>query len=469
VVSESVSVVRPFIVSAAIRGVSLQSDALKQIMQLQEKLHNTYGAKRKKASIGVYDLDKISPPLTYIALPPDEIAFIPLECSSPMSGREILETTSKGKEYGGIISGSPLYPLLVDSEGTVLSMPPIINSEDTRVSESSTNILIDVTGLDHKSINTCLNIMTTSALERGGLLQSVEIRYPKESKTTPELKETIEKVSLSTVRSVSGMEFTQEELRILLKRMGHKPEVLGKDLLSVNVPPYRVDVIHEYDLIEDIIISYGLNKIGSEQPKVLTFGKRAEGSRLKSRVRDLMIGMGFLEVATYLLSNYDVMVKRSLLPDRPLVRIANPVSSEYTVMRDVLIPKLLQFLSSNTHVDYPQKIFEYGALVQLNNGVPRTVQHLGALVSDDHVSFEEIQAVAYSLFKNLSKNVKFERMSSNIFIEGRAAKIKLEELEVGILGEVNPQVLLNFGLTNPVAAMEVDVSRLKCLESLFRG
>lgn len=468
-VSESVSTVRPFIVSAAIRGISIHSDALKQLMQLQEKLHNTYGAQRKNASIGVYDLDKVAPPLTYTAMHPNQVVFVPLEHSSRMSGREILELTSKGKEYGGIISKSPLYPVLMDSVGKVLSMPPIINSEDTRVSESSTNILIDVTGLDQKSINTCLNIMVTSALERGGSLQFVEIKYPKESTITPTFKNGVEKISLSTVKRVSGLELTAEETRDLLKRMGHKPENVSKDSLSIQVPPYRMDILHEFDLVEDVIMSYGLNKIRPELPKVLTYGRRIDGSRLKSRIRDLMIGMGFLEVATYILSNQEVMVKKCMLPERILAKIANPVSSEYTVLRDCLIPKLMQFLSYNTHVDYPQKVFEYGSVIQMDGGVPKTVQHLGVLASYDHVSFEEIQAVALSLFRNLSKTVEFERTSSNLFIEGRAAKMIVDDLQVGILGEVYPQVLLNFGLTNPAVAMEVEVYKLRYLESLFRG
>lgn len=468
-VSDSTAYIRPFIVSAAVRGVSLTSEALRQLMQLQEKLHNTYGANRRKASIGVYDLDKIAPPLVYEAKSPDQIKFMPLDCTLQMTAKEILELTQKGKEYGDIISGFSRYPLLVDSKGRVLSMPPIINSEDTKVTVDTKNLLIDVTGTEIRSINICLNIMVTAALERGGFLQNVEIKYADRSEITPNLKEMVETVSLKTINGVSGLEISVQDAENLLKRMGHEPEVVGNGIIKVRVPPYRVDIIHEVDLVEDVIMGFGLNNMPPSYPRVQTLGKRLEGSRLKSRIRDLMIGMGFIEVATYILSSREVMTSKPLLPERSLVEIAKPVSSEYAVLRDALIPKLLQFLAENAHVGYPQKIFEYGPIVRVNNGVPETANHLGVMACDDKMSFELIQAVAFSLFKNLSKEVKFEKAHSSLFIDGRSAKVIVDGSDVGILGEVHPQVLINFNIYNPAVAMEIDVSRLTYLESLFRG
>jgi len=469
IVSESVSSVRPMIVAAAIRGVSLNEEALRQIMQLQEKLHNTYGSNRRKASIGVYDLDKISPPLSYEARSPEEIRFMPLEHTSEMNGREILELTPKGKEYGDIISKSPLYPLLLDSKGNVLSMPPIINSEETRVSVTTTNLLIDVTGLDMRSISICLNIMATSALERGGSLQSVEVKYKDKTLRTPIFAESFQDIDLARAREISGLDLAISEVDSLLKRMGYETEVLHNGAIRAKIPPYRVDILHEVDLIEDVMMAYGLNRVVPLLPKVHTIGKPLEGSRLRKRVRDLMIGMGFIEVATYVLSSRDLMVTRPMLQERPLVEVVKPVSSEYAVLRDMLLPKLLGFMSANAHVDYPQRIFEYGPVVMVENGSPKMVYHLGTVASDARVSFEEIQAVASSLFKNLSKEVEFKKKSSNLFIDGRVASINIDGKEIGMLGEIHPQILVNFGLFNPAVAMEVDFSKLMYLESLFRG
>lgn len=469
IVSESVDTVRPLIVASAVRGVSLTEEALRQLMQLQEKLHNTYGSNRRKASIGVYDLDKISPPLFYEARLPEKIRFMPLEHHSELSGREVLELTPKGKEYGDIISKSPLYPLLVDSNGKVLSMPPIINSEDARVSVATKNLLIDVTGLDMRSVGICLNIMTTSALERGGSLQCVEVKYKDKALRTPIFADSFQDLDLKRTREISGLDLTISEIDSLLKRMGYETEALENGAIRAKIPPYRVDILHEVDLIEDVMMAYGLNRVQPLFPRVHTIGKPLEGNRLRARIRDLMIGMGFIEVATYVLSSRDLMVNRPMLNERPLVEVVNPVSSEYAVLRDMLLPKLLGFMSANAHVEYPQKIFEYGPVVIVENGSPKMANHLGAVASDARVSFEEIQAAAFSLFKNLSKDVELKRKSSSLFIEGRVASINADGMEIGILGEIHPQILVNFGLYNPAVAMEVNVSKLMNLESLFRG
>jgi len=468
-VSESVNAVRPLIVAAVVKGVSLTEEALRQLMQLQEKLHNTYGSNRRKASIGVYDFDKISAPLVYEARLPETIRFMPLEHSSELNGREIVELTPKGKEYGDIISKSKLYPLLVDSNGKILSMPPIINSEDTRVSESTANLLIDVTGLDMRSINICLNIMTTSALERGGSLQYVEVKYKDKTLVTPIFAESFQDLDVKRAREISGLDITVSEIDSLLKRMGYETEALPNGAVRAKIPPYRVDILHEVDLIEDVMMAYGLNRVPPMFPRVYTIGKRLEGSRLRARIRDLMIGMGFIEVATYVLSSHDLMVNRPMIQERPLVEVAKPVSSEYAVLRDMLLPKLLGFMSANAHIEYPQKIFEYGPVVNVENGSPKMANHLGAIASDARVSFEEIQAVAFSLFKNLSKDVELERKSSSLFIDGRVASINVDGREIGILGEIHPQILVNFGLHNPAVAMELDVTKLMYLESLFLG
>lgn len=468
-VEQPTSKVRPYIVAAAIRGISLDEEGMKQIMQLQEKLHTTYASNRKKASIGVYDLDTVTPDFTYTAPPPEEISFVPLESSEEMNGRRILADTQKGREYGWIISGYDRYPLLLDSRRKVLSMPPIINSEATKITEKTRNLLIDVTGTEEKAINTCLNIIATSILERGGSLQQVYVVYKQRTDKTPKLEKTKKRLPYSAVATVSGLDLTPREVSSLLSRMGLQSEAVGRDALEVTIPPYRLDILHEVDLVEDIVMAYGLNRMVPELPQVVTMGRPLTGSRLRSRIRDLMVGMGFQEVTTYILSSREVLEEKPLMHTRPLVEIIRPVSSEFSVLRDALMPKLLQFLGNNTHYSYPQKVFEYGDIVRVEKGMPPTSPHLSVAISNHKVSFEEIQAVAVALFKNLSKEVSFEPYTAEPFIQGRAAKIIMDGKYIGTIGEISPQVLVNFGMTCPVGAMECDLSSLAHLESLFRG
>lgn len=453
-VDESVKDIRPYIVAATIRGIKLNEEAIVQMMQLQEKLHNTYCSNRRKGSIGIYDLDKITPPLYYRASHPGNINFIPLGSLKPMNGYEILKYTSKGMEYGWLLEGKDKFPLLHDSKGRVLSMPPIINSEDTKVTEATENLIIDVTGIDENIINYCLNIVVTSLMERGGSLQSFEIIYKDRTLKTPKLEFIKTKLHPNKVNEKLGLNLSPEEIASLLKRMGHKVS----DEFEVISPPYRVDILHEIDLIEEIAIAIGLNNIPPELPKIATIGRPIKGSKIRSRIRDIMIGMGFQEVITYMLSSRSILEDKPIMKSRKLVEVVNPISSEYAVLRDCLIPKLLYFLSRNTHQPYPQRIFEFGDVVYVEEGLAKTSMHIAAAITDYKISYEDIQAVVLALFKALSKEVNFEPYSNMPFIEGRAAKIILKGKTIGYVGEIFPEVLINFGLMYPVGAFECEVN-----------
>jgi phenylalanyl-tRNA synthetase beta chain len=465
-VHSSVSTVRPFIVASALFGVSLSEESLKQTMQLQEKLHNTYGQKRRKASIGVYDLDKVRGDFIYAALPPEEISFIPLDAAEPMDGNGILERTPKGREYANIINHFKRYPLLSDSEGTVLSMPPILNSEDTRVTTGSKNLLIDVTGTEEKTISNCLNIMVTSVLERGGEVGMVDVIYSNRRVKTPQLGGSTMVLRKPSILSTSGLDLGLDLAANLLRRMGLKSDLSASGEITVAIPPYRIDIMHEVDLVEDLIMAYGLNNILPVYPKVNTIGKPLPGGRLKARARDLMIGMGFQEISTYLLGSKEVHEVKSLCDPGPHVEIIQPLSSEYAILRGSLTPKLLQFLGDNKHCAYPQKIFEYGDVVDIVGGIPVTFNHLAAAIADSRISFEDIQAVAAALFKNLSGEIKFSAAQRPPLIEGRTAEVTLEGRKIGMIGEALPTVLVSFGIESPVGLMELDMSSILGLESL---
>lgn len=459
-VDSSVESIRPYIVGAIIRNIELDEEAIVQIMQLQEKLHNTYGSNRRKASIGIYDLDKISPPIYYSAFHPNDIKFIPLGYSEVMNGYEILSKTTKGKEYGWIIKDKNKFPLLYDSNNTVLSMPPIINSENTKITTNTRNLFIDITGTDENTINICLNVIVTSILERGGDFQYVDIHYNNRIEKTPKLNYTITSLKLSTINNVLGININLNDAIFLLNKMGHEVKEINNNEIIVISPPYRVDILHEIDLVEDIAMAIGLNNIKPEIPKIFTTGKLLKESKVRKLIRDIMIGMGFQEVITYMLSSKSVMEEKSLLGKREFVELVNPVSSEYEILRDCLLPKLLQFLSYNIHEPYPQKIFEYGDVVYVENGIAKISTHLAAAISDYKVSYEDIQAIVVALFKALSKSISFKPYNRPPFIEGRAAEIILNNESIGVVGEISPRVLVNFGLEFPVGAFECNISKL---------
>jgi phenylalanyl-tRNA synthetase beta chain len=467
-VGRTVKGIRPFIVAAAVYGSRLNEDALKQIMQLQERLHGTYAAGRRKASIGIYDLDTVKPPFAYEALPPEKISFVPLEEGSRMDGKQILENTLKGREYAPILEGLPRYPVLLDSEGQTLSMPPIINSDATKLGAGTKNLFIDVTGTSEPAINLCLNVISTSILERGGTLGRVDVVYPDRRLETPRMNWTPFHLHLETIHEVSGLELDANSVRNLLGRMGLRASSGRGGIFEVLVPPYRFDIMHEVDLVEDVIMAYGLNEIEPQYPLSAAIGKRLIGSRMRAKARDLMVGMGFQEISTYMLTNKEASAK-SMADPGPHAEIEKPLSTEYAAVRGSLVPKLLLFLGSNSHHPCPQRIFEYGDVVNIRDGRAVASTLLSAAISDHSISFEEIQAVSSSLIRNLSTKISYEASEEGAFIQGRCARVLVEGKPIGVIGETKPAVLLGFGISNPTAIMELEMSKLSTLESLFRG
>jgi len=463
-VKESVLQVRPAIACSAVREVSLNELAVAQIMQLQEKLHHTYGLRRKEASIGVYDLDKVTPPIYYEALPPEEIVFTPLNCEEKMDGREILERTEAGKLYGHLLKRAERFPVLRDSKGVVLSMPPIINSEDTRVTKDSRNLFIDVTGFNQLRLNDIVKVLATSIAERGRILEIVKIHRPKgEILRTPSIERQKVLLNLGYVEKVLGTPVDLTTVKQALVKMGHRVSRTGRNQLLVEVAPYRVDILHPVDLVEDIAMGMGLEQLPLESPPIFTVGKLHWKEQLARRIRDLMTGLGFQEVVTYILSSKEIVE----LSKEPWVEIANPVSSEYIVLRNSLIPKMVMFLSRNQHVEYPQKIFEIGDSVEVRGKVPVTTFGVAAAIADYSVGFEDIQAVVHALLANLGLTPRYSPAKHPCFIEGRCAEVLCSICgeKLGVMGEVKPEILESMELLMPVAAMELELEKVReCLD-----
>ncbi|MGQ9542972.1 MAG: phenylalanine--tRNA ligase subunit beta [Candidatus Bathyarchaeia archaeon] len=463
-VDDSVKKVRPYIAGAVVKGLKLTDNVVRQIMQLQEKLHMTYCRNRTKVSIGIHDSDKVTHRLTYAALPPGEIRFTPLDEEREMNGYEILESTPKGREYGWIIKDFPAYPILRDSEGKVLSMPPIINGVVTQVTPQTTNLLLDVTGTDMKLVNFVNNIIATSLAERGGLIESARVIYGEFRVQTPNLKPNMMRLNIPFMNETLGLTLNAERAATLLRRMRYGVKVDSKRRLKVLIPAYRADIMHEIDLVEDIAIACGYSRLDPLVPVTATIGSEREITRLSRKMRDLMCGLGYLEVMNYMMTDKSSLSEKMNLPPQQVVEVANPLSLDFTVLRNWLLPGLLNFLSYNKHVPYPQRIFECGDVVLIDQAEPTltsTRRRLGAVTCDYKVSYEEVQAAVYSVLRDSGFGCwSVRRTEHPSFIKGRAASLILSDREIGILGEVHPQVLENFGVENPAAAFELDLSSL---------
>lgn len=466
---------RPFIACAVIENVVLDEETLKVIMKLQENLHWAIGRNRKHASIGVYDLDTVSPDLTYTVEDPDAFQFAPLGAEGTgrehaVSLRRILEEHPKGIAYAHLLSDLKRYPILKDRKGQVLSMPPVINSEETKVTLATKRFFIDVTGLGERVIQRTLNIVVTSLLENlpDAQLRAVEILGPEDGQThlTPDF--TPQKLTLSPAHAARtlGIEVDTESAAQLLGRMRHDvtPEESGD--LTVQIPAYRNDILHEIDLIEDLAIAYGYHRITPSLVPTFTVGGERPEERLSDQLREVFCGLGFLEVMTLVLTSpetHDDALGRVRGED--VVQVAHPVSSEQTMVRTSLLPGLLATLEHNLTHPLPQRIFEVGDITRLDPAAEtgaRDIRRFACGVIAPRVGFEEIKALAEAVVREFGAEVQLRPTAERPFLEGRAAEMWLAEGAQPVLwfGEVHPEVLERFHLQNPAVLLEGELELL---------
>ena len=460
-VDRSLKPIRPFIAAGLVTGVKLTDEIVASLMQVQEKLHASLCRNRRRGSIGVYDLDTIKPPVRYTTTLPEGIRFVPLDFDRELTPAQILREHPKGIEYASILHGWSRYPLLTDSQGVVLSMPPIINTESTRVTSKTRRLFIDVTGEDERVVNQALTVLMTGLAERGFKLQSVMVKYPDRRVLTPDIHVSRHRLSARNANEFIGLNLKPKEIAKIAERMRYGIAGIRGDVLTLLAPPYRGDLMHEVDLIEDIAIGYGFDRLEPTLPKVVTIGERVPVERVSDRARRVLTGLGFMEVMTFTLTNPHTNFEL-MRTEGEAATVANPVSEEYTIVRTWLLPCLLATLRSNKGRELPQRIFEVGDVVIPNMKTETGVaefRHAAAAIIGTGADFTRIKAVAEALLRELGATYKVKPIKHPSFLEGRVAEFISGNKSSGIAGEIHPEVILGFELEHPVAAFEIDLSK----------
>lgn len=469
-VNQQLYSIRPYICCSVIKDIHLTDNVIKGIMHLQDKLDQTNGRSRQKTSIGIYNLDLIKPPIEYTAVFPSEVKFVPLGFDEKMDLNEILERHPKGVEYGHITKKNQLYPMLFDSEGKVLSFPPIINSNDLgKITEESRNLLVEVTGTLHKTVLNTLNLVTLALIDRGGKAFSATIHYPENSKykegtvVTPNFDNKRINLSVEDTNRLLGLKLTSEKISDLLLTAGLGVEKVEGDELTVLVPCYRVDVMHQVDIIEDVAIAYGYNNIKPTWRELPTTGRGKPDQRYIDIARELMVGLGYQETLNTTLTNQDTLFKKMNVAATKIVELSNPKIVTMTCLRNWLLPSLIEFLSVNQSVEFPQKIFELGKVTLLDETKEtrtRDEDWLAVVTTHVNANFSEIKSALASFMSNFGVNWQIKETTHPSFIEGRVGKVMVGGVEAGVVGEVNPQVLEAWKLENPAAGFEINFQRV---------
>ncbi len=462
-VSKEVEEIRPHIRFAKIDNVDFSGDKIKYIMDFQENLHWVIGRDRKKVAIGVHNADVVEGPFNYIATEKTENAFVPLEMGEELTPEEILEKNQKGEKYAHLIDKFDKYPLILDKDNKVLSMPPIINGELTKLSEDTKNIIVDVTGTDEKAVNQALNIICSSFAEVGGKIKSMEIVYEDETFVSPDLTPKERNVHVDVANElIGGTDLDAEDVKRLLEGARFDAEILNENELKVIIPAYRIDILHEVDIVENIAIQYRINNVEAKLPNLATIANEHSWFKSEQTIRELMVGFGFQEVMSLMLTSEKNHFEKMNQEEIDHVQVARPISISGTMIRTSLLNSLMEFLEDNKHEDLPQKIFEIGDVVYMddeNFNKTRTVKKLAGLICHSSANFTEIKSTTSSIVSNLGYSMELSDSQNTSFIAGRVADFTGESKNgqiKGFFGEISPEVIRNFELEYPVTAFEIE-------------
>ncbi len=461
IVDSNVSM-RPYTACAIVKNLELNDEKIREIMQVQEKLATTHGRNRKKSAYGIYPLASIHFPVTYIAKDPAKIEFRPLGFEQKITANEIEELHPKGKAYRHIASGWKKYPFFIDAKKEIMSMLPYTNSQDIGKIESSTkDVFIECTGTDLENVKVALNIITTILADIGGEIYSIDIVYTDRTITTPDLSPIKMQLDIEYVNKRLGLQLKEKEAGEHLEKMGYN--VRGKEVL---VPAYRADVLHQCDLVEDIAIAYGYENIEEEIPTVATIAQEDMFEVFKSRITDILIGLGLLEIINYHLIDKEVQTtKMNVIQE--VLEILDPVSEDYNSLRAWLLPCLIQTLKENRMHEYPQKCFEIGKVFKKNLHQDTHADEfvrLACVLAHPAANYTEAQQALDYVLRMLDIEYEIVEADLSCFLPGRCGrvivKIKDSKVKIGYIGEIHPMVLENFGMEMPITAFEVNVTEL---------
>ena len=449
IISKEVLEIRPEVLGAIVRDIKLDNTSIKFLMELQEKLHVTLGRRRSKVSIGIHDLAKLKPPFQYTTCSPHEPAFVPLQKEYEMTPEEILKEHPKGIEYAHLLTDFDKYPLITDSAGEVASMPPIINGALTTIKEDTTEVLIDVTGLDRDAVEACLNIVAAALVERGGEIEQLEIRYPTENIVVPNMKPKIHKIENDYLINLLGFDPENFAIFKAFRKCAMEPD-LKDGTWHVKVPAYRADILHPVDLLEEVAIGLGYDNLPEQLPREVTFGKALQSRKLGNNCRETMLGIGFQEVVTLTLTSSKMLHEVTKRENNNEATVSNPVTEDYHMLRSSILPNLLELLKSNKHRELPQRIFEFGDII-IDHTNHKSLAWIELATKS---TFSNAKATAEMIAQRLRISGENTDCEDPVFISGRSVQIENDGLLLKY-GEIHPRILEKLEIGYPAIGGEI--------------
>jgi len=453
-VDSKVSKIRPFVTGIIAKNGKIDDKTIKQFMTMQEDLHFGIGRKRKKSSIGIHDLDKISFPLSYTIANRNH-KFIPLTSQKELSISEILQNTDVGKDYGHLLGNSSNIPVILDVNKQTVSFPPIINAAITTVTTKTKNLFVEVTGINKEDVEDMLSVVATILQKAGFSLETVQISGAKNS--TPKLGEKKISVDSLLINQILGLNLNTSKIVSSLKKSRLDASIKGKKIICT-IPAYRFDIFGPMDLVEETALGYGIQNLEPTLSPSQTIGQtNPVSSQLKS-LSKIMVGLGYLEALNSSLTSKRVLYDLTNRDSTKIISVLDSKSQEHTILRDLILPGLLENLSKNIHESYPQRLFEIGTVFTLENPISEKINFSGISAHQD-ANFTEIKSIIQSALKT-GFDVKIDTKTAThpAFEDGRCASIVIDKKSVGIVGEINSKIIENYKIRVPVIGFELSLS-----------
>ena len=453
-VKPEVSKIRPFVTGVVAKNGKIDDKTIKQFMTMQEDLHFGIGRKRKKSSIGIHDLDKISFPLVYTTTDRNH-KFTPLSSEKDLSISEILETTDVGKDYGKILGNSTKVPLILDANQQTVSFPPIINAAITTVTTKTKNLFVEVTGINKEDSEDMLSVVATILQKAGFTLETVQISGAKNS--SPKFEQKKIKINPTLINQILGLNITTSKIISSLKKSRLDASIKGKEIVC-SIPAYRFDIFGPMDLVEESALGYGIQNLTPTMAPPQTLGQINSVSSQIKLLSQTMVGLGYLESLNSSLTSKRVLYDMTNRDTSKIVSVLDSKSQEHTILRDTILPGLLENLSRNIHESYPQKMFETGTVFTLDNPISEKT-NLSSISAHKDANFTEIKSILQSALKTgFGIQIDTKTTSHPSFEEGRCANIIVNKKSVGIIGEINSKIIENYKIRVPVVGFEISLS-----------
>ena len=457
-VDPSVSKIRPFVTGVIARNGTIDDETIKQLMNMQEDLHFGIGRKRKKSSIGLHDLDRISFPLNYTTSTRGH-SFVPLNSESKHTIDQILSETEVGKNYGWILGDSKNVPIIVDSEGTTISFPPIINASVTAVTTKTKNVLVEVTSLDKDAAEDMLSVVV-AILQMAGF-EIIQLTISGGKNSTPRLNSRKIQYDTRLTEQILGLNISTSAMASSLKKCRLDAIQKGTKIQCI-IPRYRFDVFGPMDIVEEIALGYGIDNLTPKLSPSQKLGEKSLMTKKLEIVSKITVGFGFTEALNSSLTSKKILFDFLNRDSSQMISVIDSKSQEHTILRDTILPGLIENLSKNIHESYPQKLFEVGTVFSKAKPIHEAI-NLAGVIAYKESNYSEMKSILQSILKTgfkIDSKTKTPKDNVTTFANGRHSDIFVGEKSVGIIGEINSDVLDNFKIRTSVVGFEIKLSGL---------